>query len=68
MDAKSARERVLRAIGSVEAALDGEGNSSLDRAFMALGKAFMGYIVFSGGDPEKVLAQEEVESNENHRA
>ena len=68
MDAKSARERVLRAVGNVEAALDGEGNSSLDRAFMALGKALMGYIVFSGGDPEKVLAQAEVESNENHRA
>lgn len=68
MDAKSARERVLRAVGNMERALDGEGDSSLDRAFMALGKALMGYIVFSGGDPEKVLAEVEVGTNENHRA
>ena len=66
MDAKSARERVLRAVENVEAALNEGGNSSLDKAFMALGKALMGYIVFTGGDPEKVLAQ--VATDENHRA
>lgn len=65
MDAKSARERVLRAVGNVETALNEEGNSSLDKAFMALGKAFMGYIVFSGGNPEKILAQ--AATDENHR-
>ena len=60
MDAKSARERVLRAVGGVEAILDGENDSSLDKAFMALGKALMGYIIVTGGDPEKVLPQESV--------
>lgn len=48
--------------------MGGGGNSSLDRAFMALGKALMGYIIVTGGDPEKVLAQVEVETDENYRA
>lgn len=62
MNAKSARERVIRAVERVMQAMEEGKDSSIDKAFMALGKALIAFIVITGGDPEKVLVDDSIDS------